>query len=517
MAAILAFLNTLSHAFVYDDALLISEPLLQSLAGWREILTSPFFHSAANDIDVWRPVASLSFALDFAISRARIGAPDPLVFHAGNVFWHALSSGLVGVLALRLGLGRAAALASGLLFALHPIHVEAVANVYQRQELLAASFGVAFLLAHVAARPLAAGVLLLLALGSKESALGFVPIPFLLDALVLRRRWRRASAWIPIVVAVGAYLFLRSHALEGVQARPMMLENPAATAPFLERIATAARVQLLYLRLLLWPVGLSSDYSFDEIALVSSLLSPFVIGFVGLVAAAACVSWRCRSKRPRVALDVLAYASLFAVTSNFLLPIGTIAGERLVYAPSIAVCLLFAEGVNFAVERGRARIALLCVAAVIAACAALTVRRNAVWKDDLTLFRDQVATAPRSAKAHLNLGIVLQRAGEDAEAARELQASVAIFPEHSHTWYALGNALYNLRAEPKLVVQAFENALRYGPMHHDARVKFAIVLIQLHAPDLAGPQIEMLARLAPGHPKLPELRALLAAEEQRAR
>lgn len=465
---------------------------------------------------MWRPVASFSFALDFTISRALgDGAPDPLVFHAANVLWHALASALVGVLALRIGLGRVPALACGLLFALHPIHVEAVANVYQRQELLAATFGVAFLIAHMAQRRITAAALLLFALGSKESALGFVPIVLLLDGLVLQRPWLRARAWIPILVVLAAYFTLRFQALEGVQTRPMLLENPTATVSALERIATAARVQLLDLRLLVWPVGLSSDYSFDAIPIVRSLVSPFVLGFAGIVAAAVTLGWRLRVTRPRVGLAVLAYASLFAVTSNFLMPIGTIAGERLVYAPSLAFCLLFAEGVQVAVERGWARIASFVVAAVLLVFAVLTVRRSAVWKDDLTLFRDQVATAPRSAKAHLNLSTALQRRGEDAEAAREAEASLAIYPENAQTWYVLANALYNVRAAPKLVVQAFENTLRYGPMHHEARVKYSIVLLQLHAPDLARQQIELLARAVPDHPRLPELRAQLAAELQR--
>ncbi len=489
---------------------------MQTLAAWREILTSPFFRSAANDIDVWRPVASFSFAVDFTISRAWSGsAPDPFVFHVGNVLWHALASALVGVLALRVGLARTAAVACGLIFALHPIHVEAVANVYQRQELLATAFGLSFLLAHLRGHAIVAGVFLLLALGSKESALGFVPLVFLIEASIHGQSWRRARTWLPILAEVAIYFEQRTLALEGVQTRPMLLENPLADAPTIERIATALRVQLLYLRLLVWPVGLSSDYSYDQIPVVRSLFDARVMAFAVIVAGSIGAAWVLRKSRSRMAIAVVSYACLFGVTSNLVFPIGTIAGERLAYAPSLAFCLLAGEGIQAAIDRGHARIATSVASIALMACAFLTIERNRVWSDEITLFRDQVATAPRSAKAHLNLATVLQRAGQDAEAAREAEASLAIDPENAQAWYVQANALYNLRAEPKLVVQAFENTLRLGPMHHDARVKYAIVLLKLHAPDLAEQQIELLAKVAPDHPRLPELRAQLAAEKQR--
>ncbi|MCY2960382.1 MAG: DUF1736 domain-containing protein [Planctomycetota bacterium] len=513
LAAILAFANTLGHGFVYDDALLLGEPRVQSLAAWREILTQPFFRSAANDIDVWRPAASLSFALDFTISGwFGDGAPNPPVFHVGNVLWHAAASALAGLLALRLGLSRAAALAAGLLFAVHPIHTEAVANVYQRQELLAATFGFAFLLAHRAGRGGWAGVLFLLALASKESALGFLPFALALDALLPQGARRfRPRAWIGPALALAIYLALRMQALDGVQPRPMLLENPSGTVSALERIATAARVQTLYLGLLAWPFGLSSDYSFDQIPIVSSLRDPRVLLFVGIAAVALYAAWHWRATRPRVAIAVLAYVCLFAVTSNVLFPIGTIAAERLVYAPTLAAGLLVAEALVIAAERGLGRAAWVAATAIVLAAGLASVDRNRVWADDVTLFRDQVKTAPRSAKGHLNLGIALQRAGDNEGAARALETSLAIYPDNSHTWYSLGVALYNVRAEPKRVVQAFDNALRYGPMHHDARVKLILVLLQLHAKDDARRQIEELARLAPAHPQLPELRARLAA------
>ncbi len=481
---------------------------------WREVLTHPFRDSPQADVEIWRPVTSLTFALNGSLNRALgLAAEHPASFHVFNVLAHALASAMTAVFALRLGLKVASAAAVGLLFAVHPIHVEAVANVVQRAEPLAVVFGLAFLML-LRSGSRWAGLPLLLALGSKESAIGFVGWAIAWDACSPRTA-RRGSAWISPAIALAVFFVWRAEVLDGQSGRAMILENPIADGPTVERIATALRVQLLYLRLLVWPVGLSSDYSYDQIPVVRSLFDARVIAFAAIVAGSIAAAWALRRSRIRIAIGVVGYACLFGVASNLILPIGTIAGERLAYAPSLAFCLLAGEGLQIAIERGHARVGTGAAAIALLACAILTVERNRVWSDEITLFRDQVATAPRSAKAHLNLATVLQRAGQDAEAAREADASLAIYPENAQTWYVQAIALYNLRAQPKLVVQAFENTLRFGPMHHEARVKYVLVLLQLHAPDLAEQQIGMLARIAPEHPRLPDLRARLAVEMQR--
>jgi len=510
LAAILAFANTFGAGFVYDDGQITSTPRMLDLSLWSEVLTRPFRDAPQNDVEIWRPVTSLSFAANGSLNRALgLAAEHPVCFHVVNVLVHALGSALVAVLLLVLGSARIPAAAAGLVFAVHPIHVEAVANVAQRGELLACAFGLAFLVLHRRRSPWAA-LPLLLAFGSKESSVGFVALALVGDLIFPNPR-RRFVVWIGPVVALALFFVLRSHALEGQLSRPTILENPIADAPTLERVATALRVQMLYLRLLVWPVGLSSDYSYDQIPVVRTWLDGRVLGFFFLAAAACVLAWIGRRDRPRIALAVAAYGSLFAITSNVLVPIGTIAGERLAYAPSLALAVLVAELVAFGLERGRGRIAVAVVVLVVATLSILTVQRNRVWKDEITFFTDQAATAPYSARSHSNLGIVLQRSGNDAGAVVALQRSLEIYTDDSHAWYSLGVALYNLRAEPKQILQSFENALRFGPLHHDARVKLVLALLRFGDKESARRQIDELARRAPGHPMLPELRARLAA------
>jgi len=510
LAAILAFANTFGAGFVYDDVQITDTPRMLDLSLWREVWTRPFRDTPQNDVEIWRPITSLSFAANGSLNRMiGLAVAHPAGFHVANVLVHALGSALVAILLARLGAARLPAVAAGLVFAVHPIHVEAVANVVQRAELLAFAFGVLFLILHRRRSPWSA-LALFCALGSKESAIGFVALAVALEFILPDSR-RRYVAWIGPIVALTLFLALRAHVLDGQVSRPMILENPIADAPTLERVATALRVQMLYLRLFVWPVGLSSDYSYDQIPVVRTWVDGRVLGFVAITLGACVLAWIRRRDRPRIGIAVAAYAALFAITSNVFIPIGTIAGERLAYAPSLALAMLVAEALAFAIERGRGRAASVGLVVIVAVLSILTVQRNRVWHDEITFFTHQAAEAPYSARSHSNLGIVLQRAGDDARAATALRRSLEIYPENSHAWYVLGVALYNQRGEPKAIVQAFDNALRFGPMHLEARVKFVLTLLRFGDKESARRQIEELARLAPGHPKLPELRALLAA------
>ena len=130
LAALVAFVvytNTLSHQFVYDDlSVIVGNPRLHSIANWPEIVTSPWWPRG-----LYRPFTSLTLAANWSL-----GPGAPFGFHLVNILLHAVATGLVGLLAMRL-MPVPAALAAALLFAVHPVHVEAVANVVGRAEILA--------------------------------------------------------------------------------------------------------------------------------------------------------------------------------------------------------------------------------------------------------------------------------------------------------------------------------------------------------------------------------------------
>ncbi|HUD72912.1 MAG TPA: hypothetical protein VMQ62_13215, partial [Dongiaceae bacterium] len=144
LLSIASHLQAPACGFVFDDrGVIVENPLMQDLARLPELLASPWWAGAVRDAGLWRPLTSLTFALDRAVAGL-----DAAWFHAINLGWHALATWLVTLLALELGGGMAGGLLAGLLFAVHPVHTEAVVGIVGRAELIAAAAVIAALLLH---------------------------------------------------------------------------------------------------------------------------------------------------------------------------------------------------------------------------------------------------------------------------------------------------------------------------------------------------------------------------------
>ena len=441
LAALVAcgvYVNSLGNELVYDDRKLIPANELMHdpwrldriLAGryWGEVLHSHHY----------RPLTVWTLALNFWTNES-LGLPGAhaVGFHLVNVALHAGASCALLLLVLRLGLALPAALAAALLFAAHPVHTEAVAFITGRAEPLAMLLGVSFLLLHRRGRWIGAGALLGLSLLSKESAAAWLFVALWLDVCTgqpLKARWRVYGGYVLVLVG---WLVLRQAVLGPTDSQIHALDNPLVEAALPERVLTAAGVQFAYLRLLVWPLGLSSDYSHAQIPLVSGPLDGGAAGFLAAVLIAAAAAWRLRHRSPMAAFGVGSYAILAAPTSNFLVLVPTIMGERLIYAPSAAFCVLLGWGIwRLAQRRGRGvwagGLVLLCSYVV------LTVARNATWADAESFYRAQIRSAPRSARAHLGMGRMHAEAGRLDSAAAYNRSALEIYPDYAMAWHNLG-------------------------------------------------------------------------------
>ncbi|HEU4403169.1 MAG TPA: hypothetical protein VFT43_13805, partial [Candidatus Polarisedimenticolia bacterium] len=145
IVAILLHLPTLRNDFVFDDQAIVSQnPLLKDLRDLPRLLVAPYWMNLHQGQRLYRPLTTVSFALN----RALVGHLDPRWFHLGNVLLHACATLLVTLLALEMLPGARAPAIAGLLFATHPVHVEAVAGIVGRAEILAASGVLAGVLCH---------------------------------------------------------------------------------------------------------------------------------------------------------------------------------------------------------------------------------------------------------------------------------------------------------------------------------------------------------------------------------
>lgn len=491
------YANTLPAALVWDDLEFFShQALLREPGNLLAIFGSPYW--GPGDY-AYRPLTVWSLALNYRANTA-VGLPGehPLSFHLVNVLLHgAVGCALYGFLR-RLALAVWPALAAALLFATHPIHTEAVAQIVGRSELLAGSFGLLFLTLHRrSGPPIAAAVSLLLALWSKESAIAFLPLAIWTDVCFPSER--RRFGWTALAVyalVLAGWLALRAAALgEGREGVPF-LDNPLAHASTAERLWTAGWIQLDYLGLQLWPAGLSADYSFNQIPVVTRGLDPRPLAFVAAALAATAAAWFLRKRQRFVTYALLGYAVLFAPTSNFLLPIGTIMGERLAYSPSAMIAVLSA----YAASRLRPRFGrwvTVGLGLLLLCFGGLTVARNRTWTDPRIFASTLVRSAGDSAKAHYTMAVMQFESRSFEDAIASLGRALAIHPHYAEAWSQLGQAHAEL-GDYDAAADAFREAVTIFPAYTEALYGLAQAYHERDRLDLAAENYRAVIRLDPG-------------------
>ena len=443
LAAFAVYASTLSHQFVYDDlSVIVANPKLHHLANWREILTSPWWPRG-----LYRPFTSLTLAANWTLSPER-----PFGFHLANALMHAAAAAALCVLATRL-MSLPSALAAALLFAVHPVHVEAVANVVGRAEVLATLFVLLSVLAYLRygdltaergssrARALAAAGTLgaaVLALASKESA-------FALPGILLVADWGRARAegqpfaaraagswpvWTAALLVTIGWLWLRT-AVVGELAGDVPAPGLAGTS-VLDRMAIMLAVVPQYLRLLLYPARLSAEYS-PAFLPVSTRLGP--AGWLGLVSLLvfAGIAVAARRRAPVVTVGLAWAAVAILVVGNVLVPSGVVLAERTLYLASAGVCLAagWLWGSWYARRRG---VAVVALGLVLAAGFLRTSSRAGVWRDEATFFPQLVADAPGSYRADWVAAMLAYERGDSASGERLMRSGLAAYTGSAAMW-----------------------------------------------------------------------------------
>lgn len=499
--AISCYANSLLGDFAYDDEYVIrTNPNIRSLANVRAIwLTDWWYFAGAEDgltpdlrdpdrDRLYRPLTIFSFALNYAVHGLR-----PLGYHAVNVFLHGLVTLLVWRLAERLFHKPRVAGITALLFAVHPIHAEAVANVVGRAEILAALFllaGLLFLLPRAGmpspTRIIAGGAMGLAALLSKETAICFpllAGIVLCWRALECRPLGQRLAigtiAAIAILLPVVAYFVARYVALDGHFIRtspPSWLFNPLVDAKFAGRVFLPLEIFGHYLRLMVAPVHLSCDYGL-------AIVRPDVfISIETLLGAAAVLAIPFALLRYRSAKAIL-LASLFVASytliSNTVILIGVSLAERLFYWPSAIVLMAASLAIDGFLNRDMERIgstmrltAILGVSCVIA-LGLRAATRSADWASDSSLFTADAATWPTGAQLQQSLARISLIHAEQSQPGREREAllrrteqlldqALRVAPRYSMALKLRGLALAQ-RGENAAAVRSFEQALALEP------------------------------------------------------
>jgi protein O-mannosyl-transferase len=461
----------------------------------------------ARDDSNWLPITWLSHMLDVELYGAWAGG-----HHLTNLGLHALATALLFALLFAATRDPLPSVLATALFALHPLHVEVVAWVSQRKELLSTVFGLLAALSYVSwARRGGwlryAGMLIAFAAALASKPM-LVTLPFallLLDYWPLRRPLVRARLveklpLFALSLAACAVAFASQH----------IARTNAPDVALLLRIANAAIAYARYVALAFWPSGLSILYPHPyapELGGEPWSNSSVVIAAAGL-AVATLLAVRARTHRYLAVGWLWFLGTLVPVIG--LVQIGPQGlADRYSYVPLIGLFVAVAWGGRDLVAGLTARRPALRALAVavalfaIGAAAFASHARARVWRSSEALYVASLSATPRNSVLLYNLGVVQAQQGRVDEAAQSYAAVLAIDPEHAAANTNLGNI--RLRAgHPDEAIAHYRAALRRDPEDIETLQNLARVLAWRG--DLAGAaqELERAARLAPEDPAVRE-------------
>jgi hypothetical protein len=416
----LIFLPTLHYALVYDDfEQIVTNPRITSWSYLGEYFTTHLWaHSPLEPAYYYRPF----FLIFLRLVYATLGPPGA-IWHLASILAHLGATVSVLLLIRRLTGDRKAALLSAALFAIHPIHTEAVAWVSSVSEPLLTISVVLCVYFYVGRKgPVSLASLLFatLAMFTKETGL-------VIPALIFAYEWLQArvkdavSGAAPYLVPALFFLFLRLCALG--KFNTAAVPNMSVSG----MILTWPRVLAAYTSHLLWPVHLSVCYDVPVETTIWQLLALMVV--------VAALIWVCRNCGENVRLGAAWFAItlLPALGIRYLLTDDYV-HDRYLYLPSVGLALLASAGFS---RLRLTSVKMPAVGVVVLTFCLGTTTDLRIWQNNETLFRRAVETAPQNPRAINNLADAYLNSHREAEALPLLEKVIAMRPLDHQGYYNL--------------------------------------------------------------------------------
>ncbi|QWV96429.1 tetratricopeptide repeat protein [Geomonas nitrogeniifigens] len=544
LAVCVAYGNTLSNGFVYDDEYqVLKNPWIRDFHFLPTIFTNEVWGFKGSSVsNYYRPLLHVVYMACYYLFGLKAWG-----YHALNILLHAAVTILVFLLCEAV-LARensrhvtAFSLLAAMLFAVHPIHTEVVAAVMCVTDLLLTLFYIGCVYLHVRYLDrswyykLLPAALFALALLSKEIAITLPLVLLVVDYLVEKRiapLSRLVARYAPYLAVALCYLAVRGSVLGAFAP----INRHPDLSPF-QLILNTFPLAMRYAWKLIVPVELNAMYEFNP---VRSLSEPLAVFSVLTVVAAVALLCGVARKTKTVAFGlVLAFVPL--LPAFYIRAIPYPFAERYLYLPSVGAVLVLAGLLSKHIQSPRA-VRAWCVALSLVGCCYLvaTVRRNTVWKDNYTLWSDTVLKSPDNAIVHANLGAALKSMGRLSEAiaqitfATQLDASTEFFRQLGSAYYQAGDRQEAVRQYEKAValepangmahndlgalygelgayakaIEHLEAAIRLDPSHADSHYNLGMAYLDAGMKDKAAEQFEASVRLNPDEP---EFRARLSA------
>ena len=506
--AIVPYAATVSFGFVLDDLhLVVLNPRLATWRdGWHYLAEAHVWqHGYAS---YYRPLVYWSLMLNHGLSGTAAWS-----YHLFNILAHGAVTLLVWVLARRwfapwapAPQGATAAWLAAAVFAVHPLHTEAVANVAGRADVLMTLWVLLGLWCawrgYRGNVPAAwcAGLCACAAGLTKETGFLFPVLLGVWDVMLVRReagrRPPRRRVWLAALLGTASAMTLYA-AAQACAPSPhhiAFLDNCLAGAPWAVRAPTALLLVGRALHLLFVPWPLSADYSFAQIRPAATFLTMPAACAVGVLGCGLLWAWqRPRTSTKRVAaFGMLWFLAAYLPSSNLLFPIGTIFGERLLYLASVGVCMTIGW-LAAAVLRPRRRL-LVVGGPVLALGLCWTVVRGSVWRAPETLQRALLRDAPYSAKTHCARARAALTAGDTTAAMAAITTTLAIYQPYPEA-HAVRAGVLLRTGDTTQAWHAAQTALALNPHAIEAHYYCGMIALQRGATNTAQRHLRHVLRL----------------------
>ncbi|MDD2413234.1 MAG: glycosyltransferase family 39 protein [Bacteroidales bacterium] len=464
--------NTLTLDYALDDRMIITENQFtkKGIAGIPEIMTNDaftgFFGTKKSLVagGRYRPLTQIMFAFEYHFFGL-----NPVVSHLINLLLYILLCVLLYALLRELFTFEkdkvwycSLAFWSALIFSLHPVHTEVVANIKGRDEIAsllgavaAFWFAIKYLKTEKIIHLLWMMLVFMVGVFSKENALTFVAVIPLSIFFFFKPNFKKhLTIATPLIVVSGIFLFFRQMAIGDLMNQeipPEILNNPFLNVDYSTELATVLYTWWKYLTIMLFPHPLTHDYYPFQIAYYS-LSNVFILLFLLSLIVLAFFSVCKFFKNSLWAWALMIVAATFSIQSNLFFNIGTFMNERFLFAPSIGLSILIALPFVYFLKNEKYKKTVFSVLIVImTGYSAKTFSRNFAWKNDQTLFRTDVKVSSNSIKCNVSAGGVTVEMAKEAktevekqqlltEALGYLSKAQKLHPQSFYAWFLAANA-----------------------------------------------------------------------------
>jgi len=489
--AFMAMGNIIPNHFVRDDnGLIFGNELVHHWSGVVRAFGAAYWPPEDSG-ELYRPLSIAWLTVQW-----QIGGGRELIFRLVSVAAYGASCLAVWALLKRLTTP-AAAWVGAALFAVHPVHVEAMVEAVSQSESIVATLLCWAAAVHIDANagrlPVGrasslASLCFAIALLFKEHALVLIALFPAIDLMVDAgpgtwvARWRQWRAHYGALVLIAAIFWVTRGIVLGSGAGTHPAE--AVAGDLLERTRTMAGVPAEWLRLFLWPAHLQDEWSLLEWVPTTTWTLRETAGLIALLSLvlATGLAWR---RRAVLAFGLIWMGICLGPVANILMPTGVVIAERTLFLPSVGLAIVIASLVSLLEFEGRPvrpvwRVAgLTLFGGLLGLGIVRSVLREVDWRNSIIWSVRSIELAPLSWRTHLSYGMVLASAGDSLGAQREVRAAMALRPDDALMVKRIADQERLLAGDCFGPVLVYRELVARFPGRSDARASFVACLAKL--------------------------------------